>query len=242
VRWLGVPLRRHFAPAPYRPAAAETTVLVLGGSQGALAINEAVPAAVASLSAQALPLRVIHQTGRGKDASVRHSYRELGIADGVEVVPFIDDVARVLGGVDLVIARAGASSLAEICAVGRPSLLIPYPYAADDHQRRNAESLERAGAAICIPQTEASSARLAHEIGRLAREPERRRRMAERALGRGRPEAAREVARDLLELAGAGPALRRPTTAEPEPGGPRGPLRSRVRRAFGGRPFTEVPP
>jgi UDP-N-acetylglucosamine--N-acetylmuramyl-(pentapeptide) pyrophosphoryl-undecaprenol N-acetylglucosamine transferase len=181
------------------------SVLVLGGSQGAKALNETVPRAVAACRDQGVPLQVVHQTGRDKEGEVHELYRELGLAECAEVVPFIDDVAGALARTEVFVGRAGASSLAELCAVGRPGILIPYPYAADDHQRKNAESLERAGAARCVVQAEANADRLAVELATLGRDAGLRRRMAERSAERGRSDAAREVARDLLRLADGRP-------------------------------------
>lgn len=201
VRRLGVPLRRAFAPSTYAPQGGPMSVLVLGGSQGAQGLNEAVPHAIARAVAAGADLRVTHQTGRDRDAEVRALYERLGLSARAAVTPFIDDVAAALTAADLVIGRAGASSLAEICAVGRASILVPFPFAADDHQHKNARSLERAGAAVTLAQAEATSSRLAPEIAALARDPERRARLARAALALGRPDAARAVARDLIDLA-----------------------------------------
>ncbi len=200
VRWTGVPLRARFSPQP--PAERDVTrVLVMGGSQGALALNESVPRALAACLSRHGHVEVVHQTGRDKDGAVRALYATLGIADRVQVTTFIDDVAEALAGADVVIERAGAGSLAELCAVGRASILVPYPHAADDHQRHNARSLERDGAAICVVQADASPERLEAELERLLGDPEARRAMAARAAARGRPDAARVIAQDLLELA-----------------------------------------
>ncbi|HLM75744.1 MAG TPA: glycosyltransferase, partial [Polyangiaceae bacterium] len=114
-----------------------------------------------------------------------------------------DDMASALASADILIGRSGASSLAELCVIGRASILIPYPFAADDHQLKNARSLERAGAAIAIPQSEATAARVAIEIDRLVKSPELRARMAEAAASLGKADAARDVAEDLLNLARA---------------------------------------
>jgi len=202
VRWTGVPLRQHFARVPYEPSES-VRVLVMGGSQGAQSLNEALPHAFASCIRDGLPLEVVHQTGRGKDPLVRELYDRLGVASSVTVTTFIDDVAGALGSADLVIERAGAASLAELCAVGRPAVLIPYPYAADDHQRRNAESLERDGGAVCVLQRDADSDRLEQVLRPLIADPALRTRMAEAAAARGRPDAARVIAADLLSLADA---------------------------------------
>jgi UDP-N-acetylglucosamine--N-acetylmuramyl-(pentapeptide) pyrophosphoryl-undecaprenol N-acetylglucosamine transferase len=201
VRALGVPLRRAFARAPYAAKDGPMSVLVLGGSQGAKGINEAVPRAIAAAALGGADVRVTHQTGRERDAEVRALYASLGLAARAEVVPFIDDVAGALGAADLIVGRSGASSLAELCAVGRASILIPFPFAADDHQHKNARSLERAGAAVTLAQVDATPSRLAAELSALARDPARRVAMARAAAELGRPEAARAVARDVLELA-----------------------------------------
>jgi UDP-N-acetylglucosamine--N-acetylmuramyl-(pentapeptide) pyrophosphoryl-undecaprenol N-acetylglucosamine transferase len=202
VRRVGVPLRRAFTPSDYEAGAGPTSILILGGSQGAHGVNEALPSAIAAAVGAGADVSVTHQTGRDRDAAVRAAYASLGLAARARAVPFIDDVASALAAADLVIARSGASSLAELCAVGRASILIPYPFAADDHQLRNARSLERAGAAIAVPQADATPARLSAEIVALAADPARRRSMAKAARGLGRPDAARAVAEDLLDLAG----------------------------------------
>ncbi|WP_437783060.1 undecaprenyldiphospho-muramoylpentapeptide beta-N-acetylglucosaminyltransferase [Sorangium sp. So ce1097] len=201
VRLFGVPLRRAFARAPYAPREGRLSLLVLGGSQGALALNDVVPRAIAQGRDRGLDLEVVHQTGRDREGAVRSLYAELGLSERARVVPFIDDVAAALAAADVVIARAGASTLAELCAVGRPSILIPYPFAADDHQMKNARSLERASAAVAIAQADATEARLAGELARLATAPALRARMADAAASFGAPDAAARVAADLLELA-----------------------------------------
>ena len=203
VRRFGVPLRRAFAPADYTAGKGPVSVLVLGGSQGAKGINDALPRAVAAAVSGGTDVRVTHQTGRDRDADVRAAYASLGIGARVSVVPFIDDVSAALAGADLVVERAGASSLAELCVVGRASILVPFPFAADDHQWKNARSLESAGAAIAVAQAEATAERLGAEIAALAADPGRRVRMAGAARELGRPDAARAIARDLLELARA---------------------------------------
>lgn len=194
---LGVPLRAGFSPKPFVRSKGPLSVLVLGGSQGAKTLNERVPEALALLST---PLRVVHQVGKSAEASVRERYARLGVS-GVQVVPFIDDMPRALQEAELVIGRSGAGAVAEICAVGRPSVLIPYPFAAGDHQLKNAESLAREGAALCVPAALASPERIAREV-RWLLEDGRLERMAERARLRGRPHAARWIAEDFLALAG----------------------------------------
>ncbi len=195
----GVPIRQGFEPRPYRRQTRLLKVLVLGGSQGAKALNEAVPAALAVTQT---PVRVVHQCGRVHTEAVAERYRELGAGGRAEVVPFIDDMPAALAAAELVISRAGASAVSEICAVGRPSILVPYPHAAADHQRHNALSIERAGAGRCVANEEATPERLAAEIDRLASAPGELESMALRARDLGRPDAALTIARDLLGLAG----------------------------------------
>ncbi len=195
----GVPIRDGFAPRPYGRAKSVLSVLVLGGSQGARALNASVPEA---LSLAKSPVRVVHQCGRVEVDAVRERYAALGAGPVAEVVPFIDDMPRAIAAADLVVGRSGASAVAEICAVGRPSLLVPYPFAAGDHQRVNAEALVEDGAAVCVTSQDATPARLAAEIDRLAGTEGLLESMAEASRRRGKPDAAANVARDLLTLAG----------------------------------------
>jgi UDP-N-acetylglucosamine--N-acetylmuramyl-(pentapeptide) pyrophosphoryl-undecaprenol N-acetylglucosamine transferase len=198
-RDFGVPLRSGFGPRPY-VAKGTLRVLVLGGSQGAAALNERMPEVIARLGD--MPgLEVVHQAGRDRDAAVRAAYEREKV-ERATVVPFIDDVAKAIAEADLVVARAGASSIAELTVIGRAAVLVPFPHAADDHQARNAQALARAGGAVCVRQEAADVARLAAEIGRLLRDDRARTRMADASRACGKPRAAREVAADLLVLAG----------------------------------------
>jgi UDP-N-acetylglucosamine--N-acetylmuramyl-(pentapeptide) pyrophosphoryl-undecaprenol N-acetylglucosamine transferase len=202
----GVPIRSGFEPRPYRRDPEKLRVLVLGGSQGAKSLNETVPEALTQVAA---PLSVKHQCGKAHADGVRKLYAELGPDFPVEVVPFIDDMPAALAEADLVISRSGASAVSEIAAVGRPALYVPYPFAAGDHQRKNAESMAADGAAIAVP-SDATAQRLAEEIRALATSA-RLEGMADSARGRGRPHAARDIAHDVLALAGlaADPSERR---------------------------------
>lgn len=199
----GVPLRAAFAPSKYVPVEGRLRVLVLGGSLGAVALNDIVPRAIAAANVEGL--EVVHQTGRDaeREAKVRALYDELGVGARAKVTPFIDDMASELGQADLVIGRSGASAVAELCAVGRASILIPFPYATDDHQLKNARSLQHAGAAVALPQAEAEVPRVAQEIRQIAADPERRTAMADEARKLGRPDAANTIANDLVALAEA---------------------------------------
>lgn len=201
VRRLGVPLRNGFQPAPYE-IAEPLRILVLGGSQGAKALNEILPKALARLSQH---VEVVHQCGSAHLEAVESVYRQLKI-DFATVIPFIDDMPRALANADLVVGRAGAGAVSEIAAVGRPSLLVPYPFASGDHQRINAEYLERAGAAISIANQEATVERMALGLEQLVSNRALLRKMAFAAKSFGRPHAAQDVAADFIELAGLGVA------------------------------------
>lgn len=194
----GVPLRPGFAPRPYARKGRAVRVLVLGGSQGAKALNETVPEALANVKSK---ISVLHQCGRAHVEAVRALYEELD-ADFAEVIPFIDDMPKALADADLIISRSGAGAVSEICAVGRPSVLVPYPFSAGDHQRVNAEALAVEGAAVSVPASELSVPRLTEQIDSMLAEPDMLVRMAESARRLGRPDAATTVARDLLALAG----------------------------------------
>jgi UDP-N-acetylglucosamine--N-acetylmuramyl-(pentapeptide) pyrophosphoryl-undecaprenol N-acetylglucosamine transferase len=195
----GAPIRSGFEPAAYlAPERNRLSVLVLGGSQGAKSLNEAVPKALAQLGEG---VRVVHQCGRAHEAAASELYRSLGFGDRARVTPFIDDMPAALGAADLVIGRAGAGAVGEICAVGRPSLLVPYPFAGD-HQKVNADCIAKEGASLWIPSAEATPERLATELRTLMNDPSRLVTMAEAARRLGRPHAAQAIAKDLLNLAG----------------------------------------
>jgi UDP-N-acetylglucosamine--N-acetylmuramyl-(pentapeptide) pyrophosphoryl-undecaprenol N-acetylglucosamine transferase len=199
----GVPIRAGFEPASYSAPQSGLKVLVIGGSQGAKSLNEAVPRALSHLGEG---VQVVHQCGRAHEDSARALYAELGFGARAVVSPFIDDMPAALTDADVVIGRAGASAVAEICAVGRPSLLVPYPFAGD-HQKVNADSVAREHASIWVPSAEATPVRLATELRALMDEPARLIAMAAAARRLGRPQAARTIAEDLLALAGVASQL-----------------------------------
>jgi len=167
VLWVGNPLRAPIeacAPpeARYAGRTGPLEVLVVGGSQGALALNETVPQALALMPKEARP-RVTHQAGERHIDALRAAYARAGVEG--ECVPFIDDIARHYATADLVICRSGATTVAELAAVGVASLLVPFPHAADDHQVDNARQLERRGAAQMWLQRDFTPARLAEWLG-----------------------------------------------------------------------------
>jgi UDP-N-acetylglucosamine--N-acetylmuramyl-(pentapeptide) pyrophosphoryl-undecaprenol N-acetylglucosamine transferase len=172
-------------------------VLVLGGSQGARALNETVPAAIARLPAALRPT-VRHQAGNTLEAALT-AYARAGIE--ADVVPFIENMAEAYADADLVIARAGALTIAELAAVGVAAILVPYPYAVDDHQTRNAAYCVEQGSAVAIPERELSPERLAQELASLLAERARLLEMSERAREMAQPHAAEELATACIELA-----------------------------------------
>jgi len=201
----GNPVRPEFfrAAGPNQESARDDTtsvtrVLVFGGSQGAHAINVAMVEAAPQLAAGQPPVRLTHQTGERDVEMVRTAYRQAGIQGEVE--PFLYDMGRRLADADLIVCRAGATTLAEITAAGKPAILIPLPTATDDHQRKNAESLVKVGAAELLLQSDASGAALAARVQALAADAPRRHRIAAAARALAKPDAARVIVDRALEL------------------------------------------
>jgi UDP-N-acetylglucosamine--N-acetylmuramyl-(pentapeptide) pyrophosphoryl-undecaprenol N-acetylglucosamine transferase len=198
----GNPVREEF----FRGSSVEVrtsngnTLLVLGGSQGAHAINVAMTAAAPQLLKREAALSLVHQTGQRDLAVVRQEYARAGIPARTEA--FFDAMAQEMAGADLVISRAGATTLAELAAAGRPALLVPFPAATDDHQRRNAEVLVDAGAAAMIEEKHLSPDRLADAAAELVGDRARRDRMANAMRTFARPDAAARIVDRLMELAG----------------------------------------
>lgn len=200
----GNPVRADISALP-DPASREVAaghplrLLVLGGSQGARALNQGLPRILGQLPEALLP-RIRHQAGRGKDQETLAAYRQAGIE--AEVVEFISDMAGAYANADLVVCRAGALTVAELAAAGVASLLVPFPYAVDDHQTRNADYLVQAGAARLVQESEFDSGRLADELQQLLSLPTGLRAMAEAARAQAITDATRRVA-DICEEAAA---------------------------------------
>jgi UDP-N-acetylglucosamine--N-acetylmuramyl-(pentapeptide) pyrophosphoryl-undecaprenol N-acetylglucosamine transferase len=176
-------------------------LLVFGGSQGARTINRAAVAAAPALAARLGGRAILHQTGTADLEEVRQGYAAAGVA--ADVRPFIDDMGAAYGRAALVVARAGAMSCAEITARGLPAVLVPYPHAADDHQRANAAASVDAGAAEMILDAALDGPSLARVLAGLLDDPERCGRMAAAAQALGRPAASSAVADEVLALAAA---------------------------------------
>lgn len=174
------------------------SILVFGGSQGAVAINAAFLDATEYLTDIWSSLRVVHQTGvEGHDA-VEAAYRRKNLR--VELFEFIDNMSAAYNAADLVVCRAGATSIAEMTALGLASILIPYPYASDDHQTVNARSLSERGAAVLIKQDKLTGSALAEAIKRLYRHPQELKNIRDRSKKLGRPKAAEQIADNFLRV------------------------------------------
>jgi UDP-N-acetylglucosamine--N-acetylmuramyl-(pentapeptide) pyrophosphoryl-undecaprenol N-acetylglucosamine transferase len=189
----GNPVRPEFAAIGPSPNAARLALLVFGGSRGARSINRALVAALPQLAAMTPPPRIVHQTGPEEHDAVARAYAAHPVLSA-DVRPFLDDMAQRLAAADLVVCRAGATTLAELAAAGRPAILVPFPFASDDHQRANAEAVRDAGAAVMIEDRDFEGARCAAEIARLAPDRPRRDRMSAAARTLARPDAAERIA------------------------------------------------
>jgi UDP-N-acetylglucosamine--N-acetylmuramyl-(pentapeptide) pyrophosphoryl-undecaprenol N-acetylglucosamine transferase len=196
----GVPVRRAFFDVPPRPPGAPLTLLLFGGSQGAHALNRALIDALPLLMEAVPGLRIIHQTGERDYNDARADYLRTGIP--AEVSPFIDDMPAAFARADLLICRSGASTVAEITAAAKPAIFIPFPRAADDHQRRNAEALSTKGAAMLIPESELTPQRLAETAAALLNDGARLSAMGAAARALSHPDAAGQIARLAAKLAG----------------------------------------
>ncbi|MFL6336431.1 MAG: undecaprenyldiphospho-muramoylpentapeptide beta-N-acetylglucosaminyltransferase [Pyrinomonadaceae bacterium] len=195
----GNPVRREFFEIERKERdPARFSLLVFGGSQGARAINEALVAALPRLERHQGVLTIVHQTGEADFEKVRAGYEAAGWTGRADVRKYIDDMVARFAESDLVVCRAGATTTAELIAAGKASLMVPFPFAADDHQRKNAEALERAGASRMVLQQDANGERLAQEIGELVENQDRVTRMEEAARALARGDAA-QAAVDLIE-------------------------------------------
>lgn len=201
--WCGNPVRADIAALPqpaqrYANRSGKLKVLVVGGSLGAQALNETVPQALALLGEAERP-QMVHQTGRQHFETVQQRYAQTGVA--ADVRAFIDDMAQQYAEADLVICRAGALTVAELAAAGVASVLVPFPFAVDDHQTRNARFLSEQGAAILLPQEDLSAEKLAHLLREVTRE--KLLAMAQAARELAKPDAAQAVADICKEMAEA---------------------------------------
>ena len=199
----GNPVRPEFLAGAGEPAPVKKTagnhVLIFGGSRGAATLNAAVAEAARTWSGRP-DLSVLIQTGPTEHAAVAAAF-SAGPFGGVKVVPYIDDMAAALKQADLVVSRAGAMTLAELQCLGRPAVLVPFPFATDDHQLRNAEDCAAAGAAVVLKDDACAGPALVRTVDELLGDPDRLRRMSLAAASLARPGAAIDIAADLLQLA-----------------------------------------
>jgi UDP-N-acetylglucosamine--N-acetylmuramyl-(pentapeptide) pyrophosphoryl-undecaprenol N-acetylglucosamine transferase len=194
----GVPVRpAFFAVQPKRGGT--FTVLITGGSRGARTLNRASKESWPLFRQAGAPVRILHQTGAAEYESLAAEFKSSGV-DG-EVTPFIKSMAEAFAQTDLVIGRSGAGGVNEIAAAGMPSVLVPFPFAADDHQTKNAEALVTAGAARMVRDAEFSGARLFQEVAELRNDPARLSRMRSEVRQFARPGAAERAAAVLEEAA-----------------------------------------
>ena len=200
--WCGNPVRGSIAGLPdpqtrYMARSGRLNLLVVGGSLGAKALNEVMPQALVLLP-EGLRPNVVHQTGKQHFAAVQRFSRQAGVQ--ADIRPFRDDMAGCYANADVVICRAGALTIAELAAAGVASILVPFPFAVDDHQTHNARFLSERGAAWLLPQGELSAEKLAQLLQELTRE--KLAAMAQQARSVAKPDAALAVARVCAELAG----------------------------------------
>ncbi|HWN98095.1 MAG TPA: undecaprenyldiphospho-muramoylpentapeptide beta-N-acetylglucosaminyltransferase [Blastocatellia bacterium] len=184
----GTPVRGDFADLKKKERGEKVSVLIFGGSQGSRAINAAMAGALPLLKQNHDRLSITHQTGESDFETVKRGYDNAGFE--ADVRPFIHDMAAQFESADVLISRAGATTAAEVAAAGKAAIFVPFPFATDDHQRKNAEAFERAGAARMILQKELTPARLAEELTRLIEHREEIDRMEEASRRLARPDSA----------------------------------------------------
>lgn len=194
----GNPLRKNLCPPErvIKPEHDPLNILVMGGSLGAMVLNEQVPEALARLGCT---IKILHQTGSAMLEKTRDSYRSLGLDATVKA--FVDDMADVYAWADLVICRAGAMTVSELAAVGLPAILIPFPYAIDDHQTANARYFSEAGAALLLDQKDLGPERLAKIVKDLIQNRENLIRMGRLAKSLAKPQATQAVVQHCIQVA-----------------------------------------
>lgn len=194
----GVPVRDEFFRLPPRMPTEVFSVLVTGGSQGSARLNAACRESWPLFRNSALRVRLVLQSGAAAAETLRGEFASSGLEG--EVTPFISDMPAAFAGADLVVCRSGAGAVAELAAAGKPSILVPFPFATDQHQLKNAQAMERAGAARVVPDAELTGARLFEEVRLLAEDRERLAAMGRAARSLARPGAAARAADVLEEL------------------------------------------
>jgi UDP-N-acetylglucosamine--N-acetylmuramyl-(pentapeptide) pyrophosphoryl-undecaprenol N-acetylglucosamine transferase len=197
----GVPVRQAFFDMAGPVPRGNPTLLIFGGSQGAHAINKVVMDSVPALRDRLPQIHIVHQTGERDYNDAAEAYAGLG--DSIEVFKFIDDMPGFFARADLLVCRSGASTVAEVAAAGKPAIFIPFPRAADNHQKRNAEALERAGAAVMLEESKLDRDSLVETVSSLLSDRPRLERMGQAAKKLSHPSAASDIASMAARLAGA---------------------------------------
>ncbi len=192
----GMPVRREFFLLPPKPLGDTLTVLITGGSQGATRLNQAAQESWRFFQRSKLPVRLIHQTGSAQYAEISRAFKKAGVNG--EVVAFIADMPAAFAAADIIISRSGAGTVAEIAAAGKASILVPYPFAADQHQLKNAEALVNAGAAHLVLDKDLTGDRLFQEVRRLYEIPSDAAKLGAEVRRFAKPEAAARAA-EILE-------------------------------------------
>jgi UDP-N-acetylglucosamine--N-acetylmuramyl-(pentapeptide) pyrophosphoryl-undecaprenol N-acetylglucosamine transferase len=197
----GIPVRPEFFAIPEK-VSGPLRLLVFGGSQGARILNEVLPQIAADLLARFPSLTILHQAGARQFDATRARYTPLLLAEPrLRVVPYLDAIVSEIAAADLILCRSGASTVAELAAAGRPSVLVPFAAAADDHQRKNAEAFLQVGAAVMILEFDFIPERILTELSYLLDDPAPRHRMAQAARTLAHPAAAAQIARMAIALA-----------------------------------------
>jgi len=195
----GLPVREEFFSLPPKPRGDVLNILITGGSQGSRTLNNAARQAWPLLRSSGIAVRIVHQTGRSGFEELRDAFAQSGIEG--EVVPFLADMPTAFASADLVICRSGAGAVSELAAAGKPSLLVPFPFAADDHQTRNAEAMARAGAARLVRDAEWNGEKFLSTVLELSGTDGELERMSRAAKELAHPGAARRAAEILEEVA-----------------------------------------
>jgi UDP-N-acetylglucosamine--N-acetylmuramyl-(pentapeptide) pyrophosphoryl-undecaprenol N-acetylglucosamine transferase len=195
----GVPVRQQFFIAAEKHERERPMILVTGGSQGAKALNKAFREAAPELLKRVPGLRIVHQTGERDLADTKTAYEQAGIEANVSA--FITDMPAAFAQADLLMCRAGASTVAEVAAAGKPAIFVPFPFATDDHQKRNAEALTAKGAALLIAESELTPERIANEVSSIITNPQRLKEMSLAANALSHPQASEEIAEIVAGLA-----------------------------------------
>ncbi len=196
----GLPVRQEFFNVPPKPREEILTVLITGGSRGSRTLNSAARESWPLFQNTPFRVRFVHQAGMDAWADLDAEFRATKLPG--EVVSFIEDMPAAFAKADLIVCRSGAGAVAELAAAGKPSILVPFPFAADDHQLRNAEAFARAGAARLAPDKEMTGRRLYDEVTALGADPEALDRMGRAARSLARPRAAQRAADLMEELVG----------------------------------------